>query len=142
MYKHVLLAVDLTAEHPGGTALPVALKLSETFGARLTLLNVVPSLMSPTVSQYFPEDTEMKMVDAARGELEKFAAEHVPKGQENEVHVTLGTVYDEIIKFARRADVDLIVIGAHQPRGADYLLGPNAARVVRHSGKSVMVARD
>ncbi len=142
MYKHVLLTVDLTAENPGGKALPVAIKLCEAFGAKLTLLNVVPSLTLAAVGQYFPEGTEKKLVEAARGDLEKYAADNVPKAQANEAHVALGTVYDEIIKFANRANVDLIVMGAHKPRGADYLLGPNAARVVRHSGKSVMVARD
>ena len=142
MYSHVLLTVDLTAEQPGRKALPVALKLCEAFGAKLTILNVVPSFESPTVSQYFPAGSEAKIIETARAELEKFAEDNVPKGLATETHIALGTIYDEIIKFANRANVDLIVMGAHTPRGADYLLGPNAARVVRHSGKSVMVARD
>ena len=39
------------------------------------------------------------------------------------------------------SDDDLIVIGAHKPDFKDYLLGPNAARVVRHSHCSVHVVR-
>ncbi|MEP3300223.1 MAG: universal stress protein, partial [Pseudoruegeria sp.] len=39
------------------------------------------------------------------------------------------------------AKADLIVIGAHRPDFKDYLLGPNAARVVRHSECSVYVVR-
>ncbi len=33
-------------------------------------------------------------------------------------------------------------IGSHRPELKDYLLGPNAARVVRHANCSVLVVRD
>ena len=36
---------------------------------------------------------------------------------------------------------DLIVMGSHRPELRDYLLGPNAARVVRHAPCSVVVVR-
>ena len=36
---------------------------------------------------------------------------------------------------------DLIVIGCHAPGVGDFLLGSNAARVVRHAGCSVYVVR-
>ena len=53
-----------------------------------------------------------------------------------------GTVYEVILKMAKKTNCDLIVIGAHRPELKDYLLGPNAARVVRHADCSVMVVRD
>ncbi|MFY2822514.1 universal stress protein, partial [Ruegeria sp. MALMAid1280] len=46
-----------------------------------------------------------------------------------------------ILHTAAEAGSDLIVIGAHKPDLKDYLLGPNAARVVRHSTVSVYVVR-
>ena len=52
-----------------------------------------------------------------------------------------GTVYEEILHAAKRIDADLIVMAAHRPGQADYLLGPNAARVVRHAECSVLVVR-
>jgi nucleotide-binding universal stress UspA family protein len=36
----------------------------------------------------------------------------------------------------------LIIIGSHSPSMQDYLLGPNAARVVRHANCSVLVIRE
>jgi nucleotide-binding universal stress UspA family protein len=36
----------------------------------------------------------------------------------------------------------LIVMGAHRPAFQDYLIGPNAARVVRHAKCSVLVLCD
>ncbi len=53
-----------------------------------------------------------------------------------------GTIYQEILSAARKIEVDLIVMASHRPALEDYLLGPNAARVVRHADCSVLVVRD
>lgn len=37
---------------------------------------------------------------------------------------------------------DLIVMASQRPELKDYLLGPNAARVVRHAEQSVLVVRE
>jgi hypothetical protein len=42
---------------------------------------------------------------------------------------------------AEEAGADLVVVGSHRPAMKDYLLGTNAARVVRHARCSVLVAR-
>jgi nucleotide-binding universal stress UspA family protein len=55
--------------------------------------------------------------------------------------VATGTIYDQIIQSADTFGCDAIVIGAHRPELKDYLVGPNAARVVRHATQSVFVIR-
>ena len=57
-------------------------------------------------------------------------------------HVLHGRVYDEIISAADRLGVDAIVMASHDPALSDYLIGPNAARVVRHARQTVLVVRD
>ena len=57
------------------------------------------------------------------------------------VAVRFGSIYREILAQAKEDKSDLIVIGCHRPDLADYLLGPNAARVVRHASCSVFVVR-
>ena len=52
------------------------------------------------------------------------------------------SIYGEILGAAEEAEADLVVVGSHRPAKKDYLLGPNAARVVRHARCSVLVARD
>ncbi len=42
---------------------------------------------------------------------------------------------------AKDLKIDHVVMGAHRPSLADYLLGPNSARVARHAGCSVTVVR-
>ncbi len=53
-----------------------------------------------------------------------------------------GKIYQQILETAKRIGADLIVMGSHRPELKDYLLGPNASRVVRHAGCSVMVIRE
>ena len=52
-----------------------------------------------------------------------------------------GSVYKEILEVADSIGADLIVLTSHRPARSDYLLGPNAARVVRHAKQSVFVVR-
>jgi nucleotide-binding universal stress UspA family protein len=57
--------------------------------------------------------------------------------------VTHGTsIYAEILAVAEEAEADLVVVGSDRPAMKGYLLGTNAARVVRHARCSVLVARD
>ena len=59
------------------------------------------------------------------------------------VLVTHGaSIYAEILGAAEEAQADLVIVGSHRPAMKDYLLGTNAARVVRHACCSVLVARD
>ncbi len=56
-------------------------------------------------------------------------------------HVKHGSVYKEILALADAIDVDMIVMASHRPEMKEYLLGPNAARVVRHAKQSVTIIR-
>ena len=69
-------------------------------------------------------------------------SEHIPNDIKVQHIIGQGTVYEVILKMAKKTKCDLIVIGAHRPELKDYLLGPNAARVVRHADCSVMVVRE
>lgn len=141
MYRSMLLPVDLEQENSWTKALPVALRLRESFGADLHLLTVVPDVSHSYVAQYFPVDFEERITRQTSARLESFAREkagNVAPG----CHVGHGRVYDEILSAAERLGCDLIVMAAHRPTAADYLIGPNAARVVSHANCSVLVVRD
>ncbi len=72
--------------------------------------------------------------------MSEFMAEH-EAASEAKGHVAHGTIYDEIMKAADKLDCDLILMGSHRPELKDYLLGPNAVRIVRHANQSVFVVR-
>ena len=141
MYRAILLPIDLNEEQSWAKALPTAVASAKAFGASLRLMTVVPDFGLSIVGQYFPEGFEQKALDNAKSQLEAFAAEHVPGDLDCAVTVAHGSVYGEILHVAEHFGIDLIVMGAHRPALQDYLLGPNAARVVRHATQSVMVVR-
>jgi len=141
MYADILLPVDLNHASSWSRALPVAVALCQACGARLHVLTVVPSLGMPIVGSYFPDDFEARMRAETDTQLHAFVAAHVPADVAVQHIVEEGTVYDRILATADKIGADLIVIAAHRPELQDYLIGPNAARVVRHAGCSVLVVR-
>jgi nucleotide-binding universal stress UspA family protein len=142
MYNDILVAVDLNDETSAKKTVDVAVACCRTFGARLHLLAVVPDFGMSIVSQFFPDDYAQKAVDGAAASLAAFKDATIPDDIEAHDIVANGTVYDEILATAKNIDADLIVLGANRPDLKNYLLGPNASRVVRHSSRSVLVVRD
>jgi nucleotide-binding universal stress UspA family protein len=141
MYKDILFPVDLNQESSWEKALPTAVEFCKSFGATLHVFTVVPDFGMSVVGSYFPDDFEQKALQASREQLHEFVRQHVPEGVKVQHIVGYGTVYDEILRVAREIKADLILLAAHRPELKDFLLGPNAARVVRHFEGSVLVVR-
>ena len=141
MFQNILLPVDLNQESSWQKALPIAVEYCNAFGAALHVMNVVPDFGSALVGSYFPEGFEKKSLEGAREQLHDFVGQHVPDGVTVQHVVGYGTVYEEILRVAREIEADLILLAAHRPELKDFLLGPNASRVVRHFDGSVLVVR-
>ena len=58
-----------------------------------------------------------------------------------QTHAISGTPKDQILKLAESINADLIIIASHRPDISTYLLGSNAAVVVRHAKCPVLVVR-
>ena len=143
MYTQILLPIDLGEDSSWKKALPTAIACCKAFGATLHIVTVMPDLKMPLVASYFPKDFESKARADTEKQLQAFVTRHVPSelAATHEV-ISGGTVYQRILEAARQKGADLIILAAHRPDLKDYLLGPNAARVVRHAGQSVLVVRD
>lgn len=142
MYKDILIAVDLNEESSWAKALPLAVEFCQGFDSTLHLMTVVPDFGLSLVGQFFPEGHTEKMLEEANVRLHKFSESHIPNGVRVQHIVGQGTIYEVILNVARQASADLIIVAASRPELKDYLLGPNAARVVRHAECSVLVVRD
>ena len=141
MFKEILLPVDLGDPGSSKKALSVAVELSQSAGARLHVLTVVPGFGMSIISQYFPKDFEEKsQADAAR-QLNDYIGANIPSDIATQAIVANGTIYEEILRVAAETGCDLVVMTSQRPELKDYLLGPNAARVVRHANCSVLVVR-
>jgi len=141
MFNTVLLAIDLAAPSSWEKALPAALRLCEPENGTLHVVTVVPDFGLSVVGTFFEAGFEKQALHTTGEALSSWVADNVPDTVEVHPHVMHGRVYDEIISAADRLDVDAIVMGSHRPELTDYLLGPNAARVVRHAKQSVFVVR-
>lgn len=139
----VLCAVDVSNPHQDDEVLRRAARLAELDGAQLDVITVVPDYGMSVVGSYFGRDHHEKLEAEARRLLNELVGEVLGDERNKKVRhiVSTGNAYDEILRVARADGASLIVIGAHKPDFSGYLLGPNAARVVRHATCSVMVVR-
>ena len=64
----------------------------------------------------------------------------LPEGRVK-THVCSGSPKDHILRVADEINADLIILASHRPSMSTYLLGSNAAAVVRHAKCSVLVVR-
>ena len=143
MSKSILCAVDLSNIETVGKVLERAAKLAALEGAQLDVVTVLPDFGESWVSGFFEEHHHEKAVKETSTKLREVCEQIVGSERNADIRhlVATGTAYQEILKTAKAAGTDLIIIGAHKPGFQDYLLGPNAARVVRHSDCSVFVVR-
>jgi nucleotide-binding universal stress UspA family protein len=139
----VLCAIDISDNEHDNAVIREAKKLADLAGVSLDVVTVVPDFGKSVVGSFFESDHHEKMVAASREALNTFVTATIGEEANKATRhiVATGSAYEEIIKLAEKAQSSLIVIGAHKPDFKDYLLGPNAARVVRHSNCSVYVVR-
>lgn len=139
----VLCAVDISNEHRDDNVLKQAALLAKLDNAQLDVITVVPDFGMTMVGMFFESGHQDKALAEAKVRLKELVADVIGAEADSKVRhiVATGKAYEEILKTAKHDGADLIVIGAHKDTVSDYLLGPNAARVVRHSDCSVYVVR-
>ena len=140
MFSRIVVAIDLESETPPDKLLRFAGDIARTYDADVHLLHVIPAAPA-IVSQYLESGYEELASREAEERLDTLASSlHVGAGT-IATTVRFGVIYQEILGFADKISADLIVLESHKPGVADYLLGSNAARVVRHATCSVVVLR-
>ncbi len=140
-FERILLPIDLGHKSSWEKALPVAIDIAREHGATLNVLTVIPDVGMPVVGSFFPADFEKKARKQAEEAMRRWLEENVPEDVEAQAYVSVGAIYDKILRTANKLDADLIVIASHRPEMRDYLLGPNAARVARHANQHVFIVR-
>lgn len=146
-----LAAIDLADEQSWEKIIKTTVDMATGLeGTKMYLMTVLPGI-APWVDARYAIRGEMKgsedyplqeWKDDAEKKLKEIADDHIPKDLYAGVVVENGTVYREIVEAAKDLKIDQIVMGAHRPSLADFLLGPNSDRVARHAGCSVTVVRD
>jgi nucleotide-binding universal stress UspA family protein len=120
-YRNILFATDFS--QPSRFAGRTAADLARRFGARLHVLHVVPPVTDPA-----PAAPALR---AAVAELEA--------GPSVVTASATGRAASEIVKYARRNAIDLIVLGTHGRTGfSRAVLGSVAEAVTRLAGCTVL----
>lgn len=141
MNKRILCAVDLTHEADTRALLEETGRIAKLDGAAITVVTVLPDYGSSWVGSFFKDGTLREAAEAAMKALHETAHAALPDAASIQCVVEIGTAYERILEVAATSQADLIIVGAHKPGLTDGIMGPNAARVVRYSTASVLVAR-
>lgn len=142
MFKNIVIPVDLTDKQSIKIVFPPALNFVNAFGAKLHLVHIMPDFGMRVVEDYLPrnwmKDQKTKLNEMFKNIIEQY----IPKEVEIEFYIGRGAIYDQVISYSEKMQADLIMLSAVRPQFKDYMLGPNASKIVRHSSISVMVVRD
>jgi nucleotide-binding universal stress UspA family protein len=140
MFKTILVPVDLAEPATAEPAIARALDLARQAGGTVRLLSV-RSIVPVTYMEFVPATFETDRQEEVEAKLAEIAARLDLPADRISTKVRLGSVYNEVLEEAEATGADLIVVGSHRPTMATYLLGSNAATIVRHAKCSVLVVR-
>jgi nucleotide-binding universal stress UspA family protein len=132
--KNVLVATDFG--DCSQAAVEQARALAEVFGASMHLLHVVTEPLHEVWACYAPGADFLPLVEQLQADAMKRLALLASPYEVTVGRVVLAASWgdpgDEVLKYARAHDVDLIVCGTHGRRGWDrVVMGSVAERVVR-----------
>ncbi len=144
MSKKILVPIDISEMELTKQVIPHVEGYAKQNDATIHFLSVIPDY---TYFASYGLGYASVVPDAREREAEamKALSEIVAKfslpGDRVEKHVLSGTPKDHILQLAEDIDADVIILASHRPSMSTYLLGSNAAAVVRHAKCSVLVVR-
>ena len=142
MFKNIIIPVDLSDKESIKVVLPAALNFVNAFGSKLHLVHIMPNFGMRMVEEYLPRYWMRDQKDKYNKLFDGLVKNFIPEDVEVLFHIGRGAIYDEIINYSEKVEADLIILSAVRPQLKDYMLGPNASKIVRHSSISVLVIRD
>ena len=141
MFKSILVPVDIAETETSQPAIVRATELAAASEGTVRLI-YVRSILPVTYMEFVPPAFDEDQQRECEEKLASIAATvKLPSDRVSAV-VRMGSVYNEVLEEATKTAADLIVVGSHRPTMATYLLGSNAATIVRHAKSSVLVVRE
>lgn len=140
MFKTLLVPVDIAEPEMAKAAVEHAVAMAHASHGTIRLI-YVRSILPVTYMEFVPPHFDEEQQRDSEEKLAALAATvPLPKERVSTV-VHMGAVHGEVLKEAEKIGADLIIVGSHRPTMATYLLGSNAATIVRHAKSSVLVVR-
>lgn len=142
MFKNIVIPVDLSNKQSIKVIFPPELNFVNAFGSKIYLVHIMPDFGMRVLEEYLPRNWIKDQKEKYQTIFEELIKKYVAEGVKVEFSIGRGAIYDEIINYSEKVNADLIMLSAVRPRFKDYMLGPNASKIVRHSSISVMAIRD
>jgi nucleotide-binding universal stress UspA family protein len=140
MFKTILLPIDIAEPEAAAPAIERATALAQASGGTIRLIYARP-IFPETWMEFVPPHFDEAQRASADAKISEIAA-RIPLPEERVSSIVrMGSVRQQVLREAERIGADLIVVGSHRPAASTYLLGSNAATVVRHALCSVLVVR-
>jgi nucleotide-binding universal stress UspA family protein len=141
MFSKILLPIDIAEPEVAKEAIDVAVNMAKAYNSSLRLVHVASPIVVPSAMAVIPQSLYDDLGLAEKAELNRTAAAIERSPETVSTTVRVGGIYPEVLAEAEEWGADLIVVGAHKPSMATYLLGSTAAAIVRHATCTVMVVR-
>jgi len=134
LLEKILVATDFS--HVADDAVRAAISLAKTFGSELVLLHVLREVPGSPIALDMLKDKVTERLQGVRRDIE------AEKVQVAEAAVASGVPFDQIIQYADRHDVNVIIVGSGEKTGDDrFQLGITAERLLRKANKPVWVVK-
>jgi universal stress protein A len=137
MYKHILLATDLTEETQ--FVIDKVQEMMKFNKATLSIVHVVEPLPGYSYAYLGIEDIEGQLIAEAKQSMEKLGTKlNVGKSDQ---FIEVGPTKTKILKIADDVKADLIICGSHGRHGLSLLLGSTANAILHGAKCDVLTVR-
>jgi nucleotide-binding universal stress UspA family protein len=138
--KNILFPIDFS--ECSTSVFPFALDLAQRFDARLHILFVARDISYFTAIDMQGDmlmNTVAEVARAGENQMEKFCRQQMGGYPNYETKVVIGNPADEIVAFADRQGVDLVIMSTHGRKGLDRtLMGSVADHVMKNAAIPVL----
>lgn len=141
MYNKVLVPVDLDDRSVMNKVFDLIRGfLSEDQTCSVRFINVQP-IAPVSILGYLPPNFDEEMDRQVQTDFDRLLSEgNLPDHKVTRI-IRRGSIPDEILAESNDWGADMIILGSHRPSMATYLLGSNAATIVRYAKCSVLIVR-
>lgn len=141
-FKNIIIPVDLADKQSMTAVLPIAANFAATFSSKLHFIYIIPDYGMKMIEDYLPKNWLKDQKGKYDMQIKNLVTPYIADNIKVDFHVGRGGVYDEVINYSNQVEADLIILSAVRPQLKDYMLGPNASKIVRHANISVLVVRE
>jgi universal stress protein A len=116
-----------------------ALAFCRSFQAQLHVIHVIPPMLGPELPATIPPEMPPLVADPAllqtsKQNLEKVVRDLAGSTDNVVIEAFYGSPWDGVCDYAKRNEIDLIIVATHGRTGlAHALIGSTAERIVQHA---------